>query len=64
VRRHWSGSTTSFLRCVLIIREPSDLLFFPHGRHAHAFKGVLKAQENSTPARHPQRPTVAILKFG
>ena len=29
-----------------------------------SFKGLLKAPENSTPARHPQRLTVVILKFG
>ena len=32
VRRHSSGSSTSLLRCVLIIRERSDLLFFSHRR--------------------------------
>jgi SAM domain (Sterile alpha motif) len=42
VRRHSSGSSTSLLRCVLIIREPRGLLFFSHRRTLN-FKGVLKA---------------------
>ena len=32
VRRHSSGSCTSLLRCILIVREPSGLLFFSHRR--------------------------------
>src|SRR6476469_5523400 len=51
VRRHSSGSTTSLLRCVLIIREPSELLFFSHGRTLTPSRACSKPREfNSRPA--------------
>jgi len=51
VRRHSTGSTTSLLRCVLIIREPSDLLFFSHGRTLTPSRAAQSPREfNSRPA--------------
>ena len=64
MRRHSSGSSTSLLRCVLIVREPTDLLFFSHGRTLTASRACSKPPENSTPAWHPQRLTVIFLKAG